>query len=71
MGTRVVQDAVSSVADATSKGLLRRRTQRGEGLLTRRKGSLHHRTQAVQLGASQVAELGVLLKYSVVCMLHS
>ena len=62
-GTRVVQDATSSVAYATSKSPLRRRIQRGEGLLTRRKDPLRRRTQAIQLVASQVAELGVLLKY--------
>jgi len=63
MDGRVVRDAACSVADATSKSLLRCRTQLGEGLLTRRKGPLRLRTQAIQLVAYQVAELWVLLEY--------
>jgi len=44
-------------------GRLGRRTQRGEGPLTRRKGPLRRMMQAIQSVASQAAELGVLLKY--------
>ena len=62
-GTRVVQGAASSVAGAMSESPLRRRKQRGEGPLTRRKGPSRRRTQAIQLVASQAAVLGVLLKY--------